>query len=300
MATLNYATVYEQALAQKFNAELKFVALYTPSTTATNMFRFTGGKTFEIPVLTVTGYVDADRDSTALFTRNHDNTWESHVMDHDREWDTLIDPKDVDETNMVVSIANATSVFNKQEKIPEMDKFMASKLYADLTALGTIDETVPADSAAWLALFDSFMESMDDLEVPEDGRIMYVRPFVYTFLKNAQGVVRQIGTTQSITETNRMLSRLDDVEIVRVPTARMKTSYDFTIGAEPAVGAKDINMILVHPESIVAPIKVDEATMDSPSAVTKGKFLWYETQYWTAFLLEQRVPGLLINAIALV
>lgn len=300
MAATNYATIYEQGLAQKFQSELKFTDLYSPSVTATSGYRFTGGKNFEIPVLTVNGFVDADRDNAGAFTRGHDNAWETYTMDHDREWEALVDPKDVDETNMAVSMANITKVFTEEQKIPEMDKYIASKLYADLTALGAIDETVPADAAAWLALFDTFMSSMDDLEVPEEGRILYLRAPIYTFFKNALTNSRQLGTVNANTEVSRMISRIDDVKLVRVSTARMKTSYDFTIGAIPAVGAKNINMILVHPKSIIAPIKVDKLMIDEPSAKTKGKQLAYMTTYWTAELLEQRVPGLLINAEALV
>lgn len=300
MAATNYATIYEQGLAQKFQSELKFTDLYQPSVTATSGYRFTGGKTFEIPVLTVNGFVDADRDNAGAFTRGHDNSWETHTMDHDREWEALVDPKDVEETNMAVSMANITKVFTEEQKIPEMDKYMASKLYSELTALGSIDVTVPADAAAWLALFDSFMDTMDDNEVPEEGRILYLRAPIYTFFKNALTNSRQLGTVNSNSEVSRMITRIDDVKLVKVSTARMKTSYDFTIGAVPAVGAKNINMILVHPKSIIAPIKVDKLMIDEPSAKTKGKQLAYMTTYWTAELLEQRVSGLLINAEALI
>ena len=300
MATVNYATVYEQALAQKFEAELKFSALYTPSVTATSMYKFTGGKTFQIPVLTVGGFIDADRDAAAAFARNVDNAWESYTMDHDREFSTLVDPMDIDETNQVLSIANITKVFNEEQKIPEMDAYMASKLHSELDTLGTVDITTPADAAAWLALFDTFMASMDDNSVPEEGRLLYLRAPIYTFFKNALGVVRQIGNTNSTDILSRNLQRLDDVEIIRIPTARMKTSYDFTTGFTPAVGAQNINMILVHPRSIIAPVKMDQSLFEAPSAHSKGKSLYYERMYLTAELLEQRVPGLLINAIEVV
>jgi hypothetical protein len=298
-AAVNYATVYEMALAQKFEVGLKFVDLYTPSVAATGDYKFTGGKTFLVPVLTVGGFIDADRDAAAAFARNVDNAWESHTMDHDREFSTLVDPMDIDETNEALAIANVTKVFNEEQKIPEMDAYMASKLYSELTTLGTIDETVPADAAAWLALFDSFMSDMDDVSVPEEGRILYLRAPIYTFFKNALGVVRQIGNTTSTDILSRNVQRLDDVKLVRIPTARMKTSYDFTTGFVPAVGAKDINMILVHPRTVIAPIKMDQALFETPTAHSKGKFLYYERMYLTAEVLEQRVGGLKINAIAL-
>ena len=42
--------------------------------------------------------VDVDRDSIGAYTRNVDNNWETKSLEHDREFRTLVDPVDVDET----------------------------------------------------------------------------------------------------------------------------------------------------------------------------------------------------------
>jgi len=298
MAT-NYATQYQEALDQPFKTRLSFEALYSYDLTATRNFRFVRGKTIEISTLTVGGMVDVDRDNITWASRNHSNEWQAYTLSHDREYSTAIDPADIDETNMVYSVANISSTFLREELIPEMDKYMASKLYADIDASAqTIDDTAITDGDSALSVFDSLMEEMDNEEVPYEGRIAYVIPVVHRYLKDALQNSRSLGRTTSTTDVNRIINRLDEVELVKVAPTRMKSEYDFTEGAVEATGAEQIQMIIAHPESIIAPFKIDQALIDEPSAATKGKYPYYQRQYWDVFVLSQKVAGVKINAVA--
>jgi len=296
MAALTYAEIYQRALnGQKFTVGVKFADLYNPSGTSTSAFKYVDGKTIKIPVLTVSGMVDTNRDTITAYSRKVDNGWETKTLSHDREFSTLVDPADIDETNMALTIGNITSVFTTEELFPEMDKYMASKLFTDVTAYGTISNAAVATSANVLAEFDAFMEALDEAEVPEEGRILYVTPSINTLLKNA--VDRRFDNQ---TDLSRVIASLDDVKKVVVPAARMKEAYDFTLGAVAVAGADQINMILIHPKAVIAPLKIDEIYIDEPSAKTKGKSLYYQRQYWDAFLLEQKAGGCQINATVVV
>ena len=297
MAT-NYATQYQEALDQPFKTRLSFERLYSYDLTSTRNFRFVRGKTVEISTLSVDGMVDVDRDNIEWASRNHSNTWEAYTLDHDREFSTAIDPADIDETNMVYSVANISSTFLREELIPEMDKYMASKLYADIDESGVdIDDTAITDGDSALGVFDSLMEEMDNKEVPYEGRVCYVIPAVHRYLKDALNASRSLGRTTSTTDVNRMINRLDEVELVKVAPQRMKSAYDFTQGAEPATDAEQIQMIIAHPESIIAPFKIDQALVDEPTAASKGKYPYYQRQYWDVFVLSQKVDGVQINAV---
>ena len=73
----------------------------------------------------------------------------------DREWDTLVDPLDVVETNDVATIANVTRVFNEQQKVPEMDAYMSSKLAGFAAANGgtsSVELTSASILTEWKAL----------------------------------------------------------------------------------------------------------------------------------------------------
>ncbi|NNV07131.1 capsid protein [Geobacillus sp. MMMUD3] len=292
----NYAQLYQEALQQKFSEGLAFNALYNTPNNRT--IKWVNAKTVQIPRITTGGFVDVDRDVVGTFTRRADNSWETKTLEHDREFRTLVDPADIDETNMALTIANITRVFNDEQKIPEMDKYMASKLYAEFVAYGGVANTTALDASNILSIFDTFMEEMDDAEVPQSGRILYVTPAVKKLLKQAQEIQRMLTVTQNSGSVNRNVYSLDDVQIVTVPSSRMKTAYNFTDGAVPDPTAKQINMILVHPLAVVAPQKYEFVSLDEPSAATGGKWLYYERKYWDVFILQNKVAGVKFHTAA--
>jgi len=297
MPVLNYAELYQQALQQKFTAGLHFQHCY--NTPNNSRIKFTNAKTIQIPRIDVTGMVDVNRDSIGTFGRKVDNTWEPKTLTHDREFRTLVDPVDVDETNMAVTIANITNVFNTEQKIPEMDKYMASKMYSEFTSFGQVADATALTEANILSVYDNLMEQMDEAEVPAEGRILYVTPAVNKMLKRADDLQRYTLVSAPGGAVNRAVRSLDEVQIQVVPSVRMRTAYDFTVGAVPAVGADQINMCLCHPLSIIAPQKYEFVSLQEPSAVTGGKWLYYERLYWDVFLVERKVPGCKFNITAI-
>ena len=290
MAPLNYAELYLQALQQKFSAGLHFNELY--NTPNNSQIRFVNANTVQIPRIDVGGMVDVDRDNVGSYSRKVDNSWETKVLGHDREFSTLVDPNDVDETNMAVTIANITNVFNDEQKIPEMDKYMASKLFSEFESFGQSAITDALDAQVVLNIYDDLMEQMDDDEVPQEGRILYVTPAVNKLLKQAEQLTRYIQVTSNPGNVARSVRSLDDVTIKVVPSARMKTLYDFTEGAVVDPAALQINMILIHPRSIIAPQKYDFVDLAPPSATTRGKYFYYERKYWDVFAIERKIKGI--------
>lgn len=298
MAAVNYAENYQKALIQKYAAGLRFWRLYDAP--YNKEIKFVDAKTVKIPNVLVKGMTDYNRDVVGTYTRNVDNQWEVKTLEHDREFRTLVDPMDIDETNMALSIANVTRVFNDEEKIPEMDKYMASKLYEEFTTLGGVADTTAPTAANVLELFDTYMSEMDEAEVPQENRILYVTPAVDTLLKNADKISRAItvnGTNDGSIKRN--VRSLDDVVIEVVSSARMKTLYDFTVGAVAGVGAQQINMLLIHPTAVLAPQKYEMVSLDEPSAATGGKYLYFERKYWDVFLLKNKVAGVKFNVAAI-
>ncbi|KLA06178.1 MULTISPECIES: hypothetical protein [Bacteria] len=294
MANLNYATQYQEVLVQKFAQGLSFGALY--NTPNNSIVKWTGPKTLQIPRIKVGGYTDVNRDVVGNTTRRFDNSFEPKTLGHDREFRTLVDPVDVDETNMAVTIANITRVFNDEEAVPEHDKYMASKLYAEYTGAGKTADSTALTVANILGVFDQLMFEMDEAEVPQTGRILYVTPAIKKLLKEAEGIQRDLDIKgRSENDVARGINSLDDVDIVSVPSSRMKTAYNFTNGAVADPTAKQINMILIHPLSIVSPQQYEFVSLDQPSATTGGKYLYYERKYWDVFILGAKVDGVKFN-----
>lgn len=294
MAAVNYAESYERALAQAYPNVLNFGELYNVANNQT--YKFVDSKTIHIPSISVTGRKNVNRDAIdGNFQRNVDNSFETKTLTFYREWSTSIDPADVLDTNMILTIQNATKVFNEEQKFPEKDAYTISKIYADWTAEGKQADKTALTVDNVLIVFDKLMEAMDEALVPSNGRLLYVTPAVKTLLKQAS----QIGLSRNVqtgaNTINRVVDRLDEIKLISVPSFLMKTAYNFTTGFEPSGSAKQINMFLVHPSAILTPSKYAFVGMEAPAAGTKGDYIYYEKEYSDVFILNNRTGAIAFN-----
>ena len=290
---LNYATEYQRALEQAYPYSLYFGKLY--STPNNNRFRWVNGKTIEIPSISTTGRTNADRDSIGTAQRNYNNSWETKTLTNERKWSTLVHPKDIDQTKEVASIANITQVFNEEQKFPEMDAYCISQLYSLWTAQSHTADDTALTAANVLTVFDKLMLNMDNARVPANGRILYCTNEVKTLLKQANDITREFSVQDGGVDVSRVVSRIDEVEVIGVPATLMKTAYDFTTGWTVKSDAKQINMLLVHPTAVITPVSYQFSQLDPPSAVTEGKYIYYEESFEDVFILNKKSDALQFN-----
>ena len=290
IANVNYASEYSRALAQMYPYLSYFAALLAGNNS--NKYKSGMGKTMYIPTVTVTGARAVNRNSiNGQFNRNWENQWQAVELQMDREWDTLVDPMDIDETAGVATIANITKAFVEQQKIPEMDAFIASKLASFAAAFGGTS-TQSLTSSTILTEWDNGLQYMVNQRVNRDRVIAYMTPACYKLLKQATGMTRFIEVTSGIRDVDRNIARLDGVQVIEVPDDMMKTAYAFSDGwAVDTSTAQQINFLLVDPEAVAFPVKYETAMVSAPSAQTKGKYLYYERYYYGGFVLDQRQAG---------
>ena len=285
MAVYDYAEVFTQQLAQKYSREM----VSNDLTLSNPGIKFMNAQTIKIPRLTVSGYKDHNRGGMGFNTGTVANDWEPKKLSHDRDIEIPIDPMDIDETNLVVEMAN-----------PEKDSYRFSKLFAEaktyVSAGAVIDHTV-LTVANILEWFDEQMAIMDDKSVPQEGRILYVTSTVNKLLKNAEGITRTINAGAAGV-IDRRVHGLDDVAIKTVPSARFKTKYDFTDGCVPTAAAKQINMMLVHPSCVISRDKYAYMKLFTPGSDsrTADKYVYQNRYYTDTFLIERKSCGIAINA----
>ncbi|MEZ3496711.1 MAG: capsid protein [Lachnospiraceae bacterium] len=286
--TVNYATQFEKEIMQKYSRELLTADLTTQNVT------FVGANKIKIPFVSVTGYKDHSRNGG--FNRGSvQNQFMEKTLSFDRDIEFFVDAMDVDETNQALSAANITNTFITEQDVPETDCYRLSKLHTDFTALGGTVTQDAVTAATILDKFDTLMEEMDEDEVPEEGRILYLTPNIYTMLKQAEKITRSLDVTRQAS-IDRHVRNLDEVKMVRVPSSRMKTVYDFTEGFKPGAAAKQMNMILVHPKSVIASQKHSYIKLWPEGTHTNGDgYLYQNRKYGDLFLIDTRVQGVKIN-----
>lgn len=301
MAALNYATQYQRALANAFPYSLYFGELFNQD--AGGRYKWVDAKTIKIPRLSTGGRTSGNRDQILGVTRDYDNDWETKELTNHRKWSTLVHPMDIDQTNLVASIGNITKTFNEFQKFPEMDAYLISTLYtkwktsvsgegytgktASTTALTTGDDI--------LAEFDAMMLKMDNARVPVAGRILYVTNEEKTKLKTAASIEKRWEVQQAGNGINRTVEYLDGVKVNAVPKELMQSAYNFTKGWASVSGSDQINMFMVHPIAIITPISYTFAQLESPSALSEGKWVYYEESFEDAFIVNNNADALQFN-----
>lgn len=295
MSVYDYAELFMRELAQKYEREM----VSNDLTLSNQNIKFLNAQTIKIPRLTVSGYKDHNRGSMGFNTGSISNDWEPKKLIHDRDIEIPIDPMDVDETNLVAEVANIQNTFEEEQAIPEKDSYRFSKLLTEATTYkskgAVVDETA-LDSSTILEWFDEQMAIMDDKSVPQEGRLLYLTSTMQKLLKQADGITRtmSVGAAGVI---DRRVHGLDDVTLKPVPSARFKTKYDFTNGCVPAVGAKQINMILVHPSCVISRDKYAYMKLFTPGtdSRTADKYVYQNRYYTDTFLIERKSCGIAIN-----
>ena len=295
MPVFDYAVQFERELQQKYSREMCSYEL----TQSNPGVKFLNAQTIKLPKLTVSGYKDHNRASAGFNAGTVANSWEPKTLDHDRDVEFIIDPQDIDETNLVTEIANIQNVFENEQAIPEKDSYRFSKLYSEAVRCASngaqVDNTV-LTSQNILNWFDSVTVYMDDNSVPQEGRILYCTSAFATLFKQAADIQRTIEARTGGT-LDRRVNAIEDVIIKKVPSARMKTLYDFSDGCVPASGALQINAILIHPTCQVSRDKYAYMKLFTPGSDsrTADNYIYQNRYYTGTFLIDAKACGIAIN-----
>ena len=295
MPVYDYAETFENQLQQKYAREMVSNEL----TLSHPEIKFINAQTIKIPRMTVSGYKDHNRSSMGFNTGTISNDWEPKKLEHDRDIEIALDPMDIDETNLVVEMANVQNVFEEEQAIPEKDSYRFSKILAEANkykSAGAVVDTTVVDKSNVLEWFDEQMAIMDDKGVPEEGRILYAISAFAKLLKEAEGISRSINVGAAGV-INRKVHSIDDVMIKTVPSARFKSAYDFTNGCVPAESAKQMKAMLIHPSAVVSRDKYSYIKLFTPGtdSRTADKYVFQNRYFTDTFLLERKATGVAIN-----
>ena len=288
VSSIEYVTTFKDILDKKYATELKSYALAQSNPGIT----FLNEKTIKVPKMTVGGFKNHTRGNT-FNTVNVSDSYETLTLNFDRDAEFIIDAMDVDESNLVMSIANIQSEFETTQAIPELDAYRFSKIYTDIVdpLKGNKTASVVTKSASdVLSWIDDKAAIMDDKGVPSEGRILYCTAEFRKLINRAMD--RRLTAKDKSVET--AIDRLGELEIITVPSARFKTAYTFTDGFAPATKAGQIGMIMIHPSAVVARDKYAYMRVFTPGSDsrTADAYIYQIRKYGDIFLLENKYDGI--------
>lgn len=220
-----------------------------------------GAQTAKVFKVDVDGLGNYSRNS-GFVPGSSDGTWETLQIQKDRGRSFTIDVMDNDET-VGMAFASTLSQFERTAVVPEIDAYRFAKYAAGAgtTVTGTLSNSddIPG-------LITTAQAAMDDKEVPYEGRILFVNPTIYGYLKN--DITRYVDN--SATDINRTVEMYDTLRVIRVPSGRFNTVCTLaaptdasSTGGYTAAGV-DINFMIVHPSAVMQVIKHQIPRVFSP------------------------------------
>lgn len=280
---LNYVSKFENVLSELYGHSLKSDDLFHSN----EDIQIINTKDLRLPNLTVSGYKDHTRNS-GFNTGSYENDFQTVFLDHDRDIEFGIDPMDVDETNLIVTVANIQKRFETMQAIPELDCYTFSKLYTEAVRVSAHISTTALTTANILDQLDDDMAAFSEDGVPLERCILYCTPTVKKLLKNAQGIQRTLNVSSG-NGIDRRVYTLDDIKkIQEVPSDRLLTAYDFTDGYSAAASGKQINYILVDPEAQVSRVKYSYIQLFEPGSDsrTADRYMYQNRRFNGTFGLD--------------
>ncbi len=240
--------------------------------------QFAGAKTIKLPKIAVDGAGDYDRD-LGYAQGGVAASFEEHTLKYDRGRKFRIDVLDDDEAAFDLYRQVALQYLRTRE-IPEIDAIRFAEIFDAASRSGSKGAVVQADldsATKPLALFDAAERTLNENEVPDEGRVLFCTNDFYALLKSSEVIARRLDVGANSGDIDRRVVLLDGVTpVIRVPQSRFMThvalldgsSVDQKVGGyTPIAGTScDINFIYADKNALHGVIKRRFSKIVEPAA----------------------------------
>lgn len=287
------------ALAEKFLPILdeiyKRESLTARLDAKTKPVEFGGVNEIKIFKTSVVGLGDYSR-ATGYPAGDVTASWETIALTQERGRAFAIDRMD-DEETLGMAFGKLAGEFIRTQVVPEVDAYRFSK-WASTANVSTTNAAALANAAATLAAIDVASGTLDDDEVPQEGRLLFIAQPQYRQLTAA--VTRSLENQSNY---DRRLRQLDEMTIIPVPQGRFYTAITTNAGALSNQGgytkgaaATNLNFILMHPTAVEQATKLANLKIFSPEEnQLTDSWLFQYRLYHDAWVYDNKVSGVYIH-----
>ncbi|MED3799957.1 MULTISPECIES: hypothetical protein [Lysinibacillus] len=299
--TIAYASIFQEELDKQMLVGATSGWMEPNS----SLVKYSGGNEVKIPNIMMDGLGDYNR-SEGFVKGSVNTTWQTHELTQDRGRTFSIDSMDVDESNFVATAGAVMGEFQRTKVIPEVDAYRYSKIAA-LAIAG--DKASGGYTVAEATILNKLLADIANLQdtIGEGDPLILTLPFTVAALLDANTTIQKrmdvIEFEQGGIKTK--VKSLDGHPIIRVPSARLKTAYEFldgeTAGQEAggfkvAAGAKDINWIISTRNAPIAISKTDKPRIFDPNTNQQADAWKIDyRKYHDLWIPTNKLAGVFVN-----
>ncbi|MGD9276500.1 MAG: hypothetical protein PVJ67_04985 [Candidatus Pacearchaeota archaeon] len=295
--SISYAKAYKDKLDEIFKAGA--VTAMMEAAEGTYKFNPENAQEILLQKVSVNGLGDYSR-SNGYVSGDATVTWETHSFGQDRARKFNLDTMDAKEAMFMVGRLMAEIM--RTQIIPEIDAYRFHKICnlcsVDATADLTVDTVVNA--------IDTGVQTLNDAEVPEEGRVLFLSNTVDNLLKNSGEFYKtRVTHDNAVQKIQRKISMLDDMPIIRVPKARFYSAFDFYDGESggetaggftPSAGSKELNFMIVPIQYVIGVIRhMDPKLIQPQYNADHDGWIFAPRLYHELFIPENKLGGIYIH-----
>jgi len=210
---VNLASKYSSKVDERFKLKSVTEAVVNQN------YDWEGVKTisvYDIPTVAMGNYTRAGSSRYGT-PAELDNNKTDYTLTRDRSFTFAIDRGNYQETQMVMRAGEALARQIDEVITPEVDIYRLAAMSAAATTAGNVSAaTVITASNAYSSLLKA-TEKQADLKAPLTGRVAFVKPSFYNFLKLDSSFIKSTEIAQKAL-INGQVGEVDGIKIVMVPS----------------------------------------------------------------------------------
>lgn len=243
-----------------------------------------------IPKISMDGLADYSRNG-GYVAGSVTLTNETVTFNYDRGRKFTVDNMDNEET-AGLAFGKLSSEFIRTKVVPEMDAFRFAT-YAGATGISKVASGATlSDGASVLSALVEAQNTMDEDEVPETDRHLFITPTLYN-------LILSVDTTKSKEVMNSFSA------VTKVPQSRFYTAIDLKDGttsgeeaggyAKSSTGA-DINFMIIHKPALLQYTKHTVNKIITPEANQESDgWMFFYRAYGLADVYENKAAGIYLH-----
>jgi len=191
------------------------------------------------------------------------DTTQELTISRDRSYSITVDAGNVEQQSISKAASDVTGIQMSEQLFPELDTYALGVLLASATTASQVPTPAALTASNTYVSVLTLNAFLDNAKVPATGRIMFVTPAAYNFLKQDNTFIKASESGQKMLVKGEV-GEVDGIRIIKVPASYF-----------PANTA----MILTHPSANVAPmqiesVKVHENAPGINGLLVEGRFVY--------------------------
>ena len=292
------------ALAQRYLPLLDEVYKYSSRSAVLDNpnVQFVGGNAVKVYKTSMDGLADYSRNG-GYVNGAVNGVWETMTLSQDRGRSFQVDAMDNEET-LDLAFGTLAGEFVRTKVVPEIDAYTFAAL-AGATGIQSANADITVGTTDVPGLIDTATKAMNEEEVPEEGRILFVSETAY------EGLKVKIARFTENGERNiyNGVEAYNGMRVIRVPQTRFYTAitqYDGTTAGQTAGGyigtpstGYNINFLMVHPSAVLKVMKHVLPRIFTPAQnLLADAYKFDYRAYWDAFVYENKAKGVYLHRAA--